>query len=96
MSIATMNSRTFARDAAAVKRAAQQGPVIIIERGKPSLAVLKIEDYYRLTGQVGGESLLQAMRGVDAPSGGELPLPERPGAADITLRIPEFGEHEPR
>ena len=47
-------------------------------------------------GQVGGEGLLQAMRGVDAPSGGELPLPERPGAADITLRIPEFGEHEPR
>ena len=75
---------------------AQQGPVIITERGKPSLAVLKIEDYYRLTGQVGGESLLQAMWGVDAPSGGELPLPERPGAADITLRIPEFGEHEPR
>ena len=96
MSIATMNSRTFARDAAAVKRAAQQGPVIITERGKPSLAVLKIEDYYRLTGQVGGESLLQAMRGVGAPSGVELPLPERPGAADINLRIPEFGEHEPR
>ena len=35
MSIATMNSRTFARDAAAVKLRAQQGPVIIAERGKP-------------------------------------------------------------
>ena len=92
MSIATMNSRTFARDAAAVKRAAQQGPVIITERGKPSLAVLKIEDYYRLTGQVGGESLLQAMRGVDAPCGVELPLPERAGGASVATRIPEFDE----
>ena len=47
MTIATMNSRTFARDAAKVKRAAQDGPVIITERGKPTLAVLNIEEYYR-------------------------------------------------
>ena len=96
MSIATMNSRTFARDAAAVKRAAQQGPVIITERGRPALAVLKIEDYYRLTGQEGGPSLLQAMQEVDAPLGVELPLPERAGAASVAQRIPEFGEHELR
>lgn len=92
MSIATMNSRTFARDAAAVKRAAQQGPEIITERGRPALAVLKIKDYYRLTGQVGGLSLLQAMQGVDAPLGVELPLPERAGVASVTQRIPALGE----
>ncbi len=77
MTIATMNSRTFARDAAAIKRAAQQGPVIITERGKPALAVLNIEEYYRLTGQTGGPSLLQAMQGLPASEEVELELPER-------------------
>lgn len=87
MSIATINSRTFARDAAAVKRAAQQGPVIITERGKPALAVLNIQDYYRLTGQVGGTSLLQAMQTLESTSGMELPLPERTGKTSVASRI---------
>lgn len=91
MSIATMNSRTFARDAAAVKRAAQQGPVIITERGKPALAVLNIEDYYRLTGQTGGPSLLQAMQAIDSPAGVELTLPGRTDAAGFSARVPDFG-----
>ena len=56
MTIASITSRTFARDAAAGKRAALKGPVIITERGIPSLAVLNIQDYYRLTGEVGGPS----------------------------------------
>lgn len=87
MTIATMNSRTFARDAAAVKRAAQQGPVIITERGTPALAVLSIEDYYRLTGQTGGPSLLQAMQALDAPEGVDLDLPARAGAAAVAHRL---------
>ncbi len=91
MSIATMNSRTFARDAAAIKRAAQQGPVIITERGKPALAVLNIEDYYRLTGQTGGPSLLQAMQAIHAPAGVELALPGRTDAAGFAARVPDFG-----
>jgi prevent-host-death family protein len=87
MTIATMNSRAFARDAAAVKRAAQQGPVIITERGKPALAVLCIEEYYRLTGQTGGPSLLQAMQGVAAPEGIALALPARAGGAGLLRRM---------
>lgn len=92
MTIATMNSRTFARDAAAIKRAAQQGPVIITERGKPALAVLHIDEYYRLTGQTGGPSLLQAMQGIAAPEGVVLELPERSGPAHAMRRVPEFDE----
>lgn len=92
MTIATMNSRTFARDAALVKRAAQQGPVIITERGKPALAVLNIEDYYRLTGQTGGPSLLQALQAVAAPEGVELELPARPGAGAVQRRIPDLDD----
>ena len=91
MTIATMNSRTFARDAAAVKRAAQQGPVIITERGKPALAVLNIEDYYRLTGQTNGPSLLQAMQALEAPAGVELELPVRTDATGFAARVPDFG-----
>lgn len=87
MTIATMNSRTFARDAAAVKRAAQQGPVIITERGTPALAVLCIEDYYRLTGQTGGPSLLQAMQALQAPEGVDLELPVRAGADTVACRL---------
>lgn len=90
MTIATMNSRTFARDAALVKRAAQQGPVIITERGKPALAVLNIQEYYRLTGQVDGPSLLQAMQAVAAPEGVELELPERAGAVTVQSRFLEM------
>ena len=92
MTIATMNSRTFARDAALVKRAAQQGPVIITERGKPALAVLNIEEYYRLTGQTGGPSLLQAMQAIAAPEGVALELPARTGAAAMQRRIPDLDE----
>lgn len=92
MTIATMNSRSFARDAAAVKRAAQQGPVIITERGKPALAVLNIEDYYRLTGQRNGPSLLQAMQAIAAPEGLDLELPRRMGAAAVQHRIPALGD----
>ncbi len=96
MSIATMNSRTFARDAAAVKRAAQQGPVIITERGKPALAVLNIEDYYRLTGQTGGPSLLQALRAIDAPADVVLNLPVRTDGAGFAARVPDFGREAGR
>lgn len=91
MTIATMNSRTFARDAAAVKRAAQQGPVIITERGKPALAVLCIEEYYRLTGQTNGPSLLQAMQALEAPAGVDLELPVRTDATGFAARVPDFG-----
>lgn len=87
MTLVTMNSRTFARDAAAVKRAAQQGPVIITERGTPALAVLCIEDYYRLTGQTGGPSLLQAMQALEAPEGVHLELPARADAAAVARRL---------
>ena len=54
MAITTFSSRTFARDAGAVKRATANGPVFITDRGKPSLAVLDIEDYFSLVGSHDG------------------------------------------
>lgn len=51
MPITTISSRDFARDLAQVKKAACFGPVIVTDRGRPSYALLKIEDYYRLSGE---------------------------------------------
>ncbi len=44
----TVTSREFNQNRARVKSAAERGPVIVTDRGKPSLAVLRFEDYERL------------------------------------------------
>lgn len=51
MSITTVSSRDFARDLAQAKRATIAGPVFVTDRGKPTFALLKIEDYYKLAGE---------------------------------------------
>ena len=51
MPIHTYSSRAFTRELGAAKRATAAGPVFINERGRLAFALLKIEDYYRLTGQ---------------------------------------------
>jgi len=67
MPIHTVSSRNFTRDVSAAKRAAVDGPVFITDRGRPAFALLKIDDYYRMTGkQV--PSLLEVMDGI---AGGE-------------------------
>lgn len=50
MPIHTFSSRHFTRDVGAAKRAANDGPVFITDRGRPAFALLKIEDYYQLAG----------------------------------------------
>ena len=63
MSITTVSSRQFARDLARAKRAATSGPVFVTDRGKPTFALLRIEDYYELSGQK-PRSLLDVMQGL--------------------------------
>jgi hypothetical protein len=67
MTVHTCSSREFTRDVGAAKRAAAQGPVFITDRGRPAFALLKIEDYYELTGKQ-EVSLLELM---DAIPGGD-------------------------
>ncbi|WP_350295514.1 type II toxin-antitoxin system prevent-host-death family antitoxin [Limnohabitans sp. Rim8] len=67
MSIHTVSSRDFTRDVSAAKRAAVDGPVFITDRGRPAFALLKIDDYYRMTGKL-PPSLLDVMDGI---AGGE-------------------------
>lgn len=62
----TVSSREFTRDVGAAKRATSNGPVFITDRGRPAYALLRIEDYYRLSREK-PRSLLQVM---DAVAGG--------------------------
>jgi prevent-host-death family protein len=80
MPVTTLTSREFHQNSAKVKRAAENGPVIITDRGKPTLVVLTYEEY---------ESKAQKERRF-------LSLADAlatPGAEDIELEIPRHGPH---
>lgn len=59
VSITTMSSREFNQDAGGAKKAAERGPVIITDRGKPAHVLLSFEDYRKLVGK--GQSLLELL-----------------------------------
>lgn len=50
MAISTISSRDFNQDTSGAKKAANDGPVFITDRGRPSHVLLSIEDYRKLTG----------------------------------------------
>lgn len=45
----TLTSREFNQDAGGAKRAAEEGPVYITDRGRPAHVLLSIDEYRRLT-----------------------------------------------
>jgi len=85
MSIHTFSSRNFTRDVGAAKRAANDGPVFITDRGRPAFALLKIEDYYQLAGQQEA-SLLDVMDAIPASSF-EFEVPR----LEVEFRAAELG-----
>lgn len=84
MSIHTVPSRDFARDVGNAKRLASDGPVFITDRGRPAFALLKIEDYYRITGKA-EMSLMALMDSMPRTDGIAFEAPR----AQIDLQIPE-------
>lgn len=64
MELTTITSRTFNQDASGAKRASQNGPVFITDRGKPAHVLLSIEAYRRLTGQ--RESIIDLLADAEA------------------------------
>ncbi len=50
MTVTTVTSREFDRNAACAKRAAKAGPVFITDGGRPAYVLFGIEDYRRLAG----------------------------------------------
>ncbi len=65
MPVTTMSSREFNQDSGKAKKAAERGPVMITDRGRPSHVLLSIEEYRKLTAgeklAVGEMSLAQAL-----------------------------------
>ena len=51
MTITTLTSREFNQAASEAKRAANNGPVFITDRGRPAHVLMSFEDYQRLTKQ---------------------------------------------
>jgi len=50
MTITTMSSREFNQNTSGAKKAAENGPVFITDRGQPAHVLLTIEEYRKLTG----------------------------------------------
>ena len=78
MTITTLSSREFNRDASRAKKAAKEGPVFITARGRPAHVLLSIEEYGRLTGATAKIADLLALPGVEdiefeAPRARDLP-----------------------
>ena len=61
MTTTTLSGREFSQDASKAKRAANDGPVIITNRGRPSHVLLSYETYQQLTGNQ--LSLAEALAG---------------------------------
>lgn len=72
MTITTLTSREFNQDATKAKRAAQSGPVIITDRGRPAHVLLTFAEYKKLTSQRAKIADLLALPGAEDI---ELPLP---------------------
>ncbi len=51
MTITTLSSREFNQGTSEAKRAANNGPVFITDRGRPAHVLMTFEDYQRLTKQ---------------------------------------------
>lgn len=65
MTITTLSSREFNQAASEAKRAANNGPVFITDRGRPAHVLMSIELYQRLTGSRQKIADLLAMPGIE-------------------------------
>lgn len=83
MPITAMTSREFNQDTGRAKKAAEKGPVIITDRGRPAHVLLGIEEYRRLAGGRRKIADLLAMPGI-AEADLEIPaLRDRARPADL-------------
>lgn len=57
--MSTLTSRELNHDVSSAKKAAQDGPVIITNRGKPSHVLMTYDDFKRLSGK--RRSLIEAL-----------------------------------
>lgn len=75
MTITTISSRDFNQDVSQAKRAAEAGPVVITDRGRPAFVLLRHDAYRRLVGE--DPSIRQLL--------------DQPGTDEIEFDPPRFG-----
>ena len=75
MTATILSGRKFNQDVSGAKRAANNGPVIITDRGEPAYVLLRHEDYRRLVG--GGPTIRDML--------------DQPGMADIDFEPIRLG-----
>ena len=81
--ITTLSSRQFNQDSSKAKKAAETGPVIITDRGRPAHVLLTFAEYRRITGARTRIADLLATPGA-AEAELELPRPrDLAGGADL-------------
>lgn len=80
MTITTLSSREFNQRASEAKRATNNGPVFITDRGRPAHVLMRFEDYQRLTQQQRSIADALAMPGV-------ADIAFEPPRANITTRL---------
>jgi prevent-host-death family protein len=74
MSATTVSSRIFNQDIGRAKRAAESGPVIITDRGRPAYVLLRHDAWRRLVGERRNILDTLAMPGLDDPALDPPPL----------------------
>jgi prevent-host-death family protein len=76
LAITTLSSREFNQDTSRAKKAAERGPVIITDRGRPAHVLLTIEEYRKITDK--RENILDLLA--------------MPGAAEIEFEPPRLSD----
>ncbi len=76
MPITTISSRKFNQDISRAKKAANSGPVIITDRGRPAHVLLNIAQYQQITGT--NKTIIELLA--------------IPGAADIDFDPPRLND----
>jgi antitoxin (DNA-binding transcriptional repressor) of toxin-antitoxin stability system len=76
MATLEISSREFNQDVSRAKRAAEDGPVIITDRGQPAYVLMRHDTYRQLLGE--GPTIRELL--------------DCPGIEDIEFEIPRLGE----
>ena len=85
MTITTISSRVFNQDVGQAKRAADAGPVVITDRGRPAYVLLRHEAYRQLAGERPSIRQLLDQPGVEDI---DFDPPRLPGGL---FRVPDLG-----
>lgn len=84
MSKTTLSSREFNQQVSRAKKAAEDGPVIITDRGEPAHVLLTFEEYQRLCGSQRKIADLLALPGMENEELDLQELRDLPHAADLS------------